>query len=981
MKKRFLPLLLLPSLGVSAFASPLGIWASEELPTSASVGDSISIPSKTLTYDGESKSADILITSPSGASYSGSKLSITEPGVYQVTYRAYFGSHEEKETHTIRVDYRAQDLFKANDYASASSGSFSYDPSFKGVKATFKNNGVLTYVKPVDITKFSKESPLVSFIIDPSAIGTADFSTFNITLTDVYDSSNYVTINCVDSGTTNTYGEGMYVKAGANGQTLYGYERDNHRHSDPSFGSAIRCSFRGITLSGNYHQASFYYDYPNQDVYGYPNYEASPAMRKIVGLNSKADHPTDPFGGFSKGLAYLSFEAKNFSSGSGDVVFTSIAGESLDGGSYSDKEAPEIKVDLAGNASIPDAVKGRKYKIFEASSFDSFDGDVETDTKVYYLPTDGKKIDVETEEGYFTPLHVGDYQIVYKAKDRFLNGSEIKLSLYCGKNSNELLGVLPEKKMEGEVYSSLSLPSLDDFSVSGGSGVITKSRFIIDPSGNLASCPLDQFTPTEVGVYTVRYQAFDYLGQAAIGNLKITVRNLASPIFLNEISLPVAFVKGEKASLPEAKAKMPGEKSPLDCPVEIYVNDEKISGNSFLPSGEVAKIAYVASSLKKEFTVPVVDLEQGAKQEKYLYGDGVSSISENEISFTSNEEGEVTFLRSLKSSSLLLKFLLPDMVAGEAMKVRMNNVSLTISKEENGYALASPSGLKTSLTLDNDGSIYLSYDNLTRKVSDASELAILPIEADDEGNAFAGFEEDITLSFALGKDRTVSVSKINNQTFGLRGRSSPLDEIGPELSLPEMPAVKQMLGASVTLPIVKAYDVLNEVASCELTLVKPDRSTVKLDPSVENVLTFEEYGSYRLEYMASDCKGNTSRTIRLFSVYEINKPTLSLTSSLKESYAPGEEIALPSYEVSDDSSSYVLAYILLTPDYERVMLLKDESGNLTYYLDMDDYSPYKVTSTSFKLSKEGDYTLLAVVRDQFYNVTAKEIKFNVKGAN
>ncbi len=382
MKKRFLPLLLLPSLGVSAFASPLGIWASEELPTSASVGDSISIPSKTLTYDGESKSADILIISPSGASYSGSKLSIAEPGVYQVTYRAYFGSHEEKETHTIRVDYRAQDLFKANDYASASSGSFSYDPSFKGVKATFKNNGVLTYVKPVDITKFSKESPLVSFIIDPSAIGTADFSTFNITLTDVYDSSNYVTINCVDSGTTNTYGEGMYVKAGANGQTLYGYERDNHRHSDPSFGSAIRCSFRGITLSGNYHQASFYYDYANQDVYGYPNYEASPAMRKIVGLNSKADHPTDPFGGFSKGLAYLSFEAKNFSSGSGDVVFTSIAGESLDGGSYSDKEAPEVKVDLAGNASIPDAVKGRKYKIFEASSFDSFDGDVETDTKV-----------------------------------------------------------------------------------------------------------------------------------------------------------------------------------------------------------------------------------------------------------------------------------------------------------------------------------------------------------------------------------------------------------------------------------------------------------------------------------------------------------------------------------------------------------------------------------------------------------------------
>ncbi len=982
MKKRFLPLLLLPSLGLCSFATPLGIFAEGGLPEAASVGDTVSIPTKTLSYEGQSKNADILITSPSGAFYSGKELTISETGVYQVTYRATFGDHEEKETHFIRVDYRAQDLFKADGDILVSSGAFSYDESFKGVKATFKNNAALSFRKPIDLNSLSPDTPLVSFLIDSSAVGAADFSTFNITLTDAYNPANYVTINCVDSGTTNTYGEAMYVKAGAAGQTLYGYEKDDNRHSDPSFGSAIRCSFRSIALSGTYNQASFYYDYASQDVYGYPNYEIAPAKRKIVGLSSKADHPTDPFGGFSKGLAYLSFEAKNFNSGSGDVVFTSVAGIDLSQGNYLDEASPEIKVDLAGNLDIPEAVKGRKYKIFEASAFDAYDGDVETEVKVYYLSSEGKKIDVDVEGGYFTPLHIGDYKIVYTAKDRFLNEKEISLSLYCGRASEPLLGLLPFKKVNSVVYDTVSLPSLDDFAVSGGSGTIKKSRFIIDPSGCLLDWQEDKFTPSEVGTYTVRYQAFDYLGQAAISNLKLEVKNLSEPIFLSEISLPVAFVKGEKAVLPESKAKMPGEDNPVDCPVEIYVNDAKLDGHSFVPSGDSVKIAYLASSLKKEFTVPVVDLEQGAKQEKYLYGDGTGKVYENEISFTTSEEGEVTFLRALKSSSLSLRFTLPDMMENETMGVRMNAVSLTLRKEANGYSLTSPSGKQASLSLETDGSIVLSYDNSSRAIKDASGLEVLVLDQDDEGASFSGFEQDITLAFTLSAKRTISLSKINNQSFGTRGRETPADEIGPELSLPSsMPAVKQKLGASVTLPSAFAYDVLNEVSSFLLTLVKPDGSKETLDPSKENLVTFSQYGSYRLEYVATDAKGNSSKSIRLFSVYETEKPSITLTSSLKETYEVNEEIALPNYQVSDNSVDYELVFILLTPDYERIVLLKDQSGSLTYYLDKDDYSSYKVSSTSFKLSKAGRYTLLVIANDRFYNVTTKEITFNVKGAN
>ena len=982
MKKRIFLLLLLSFSGIASFGRPLSLAAEGDLPTSLEVGDSVNIPSKTLTYLDESKTAEVLITSPSGGVYTGNRLTIEEPGVYQVTYRAYFGSHEEKETHEIRVDYRARDLFECNDYVTVKSGSFSYDESLSGVKATFKNNGVLSYRKPVDLAKLGTDTPLVSFIIDPSAIAAADFSTFNINIVDAYDKNNYVAINCVDSGTVNTAGEGMYVKAGAVGQTLYGYETDTNRHSNPSFGSSIHSSFRAMSGSGEYHAAEFYFDYSSLDLYGYPNFISAPKRRKIVGLASKADHPTDPFAGFKTSLAYLSFEAKNFSSGSGDVVFTSIAGTSLDEDKYLDEKAPEIKVDLAGNLVAPDAALYRPYKVFEASSFDEFDADVETDCKIYYLPGDGKRIDVEIGDGYFLPRYIGDYQIVYAAKDRFLNENTLTISLSCLRESKPLLGVLSLNKLETTVYSSVSVPSFEDFVVSGGSGLISKNRLLIDPDGILSSLDSETFVPTKIGTYRVRYQAFDYLGQAVICDLKVTVKNLTSPIFLNEAKLPAAFVQGEKATLPIVQAKTAGETSPVDCPVDIYVNGSKIDGNSFVPTGGEVNIAYVASSLRQEYNVPVVDLAQGSKQENCLYGKGSSSVSENEVIFTATEEGDVTFVRSLKPSELILKFALPDTNEGETMKIKLsdgdNAVSLTVKKEGSGYSLATSSS-NSELTLDGDGSIYLAYDNIERKISDGSGYDILSLNFDDDGNSFVGFTNDITLSFHLNAGSSIALNKINNQAFGLRGRSSPLDEIGPELSLPSMPAVKQKMGSSVELPIVKTYDVLNEIASFNLTLIRPDKTQVALDPSVKNTITFDQYGSYRLEYVASDIKGNSSKTIRLFSVYETNPPELSVTSSLKDSYLVGDEIALPDYKISDDSSDYVVTFILLTPDYERIMLLKDESGSITYYLDKDDYSSYRVSSTSFKLKKDGTYTLLIRARDRFYNVTSKEISFTVKG--
>lgn len=985
MKKRLLPLLAFSALGLALSLPRFSVSAEGELPSTLSVGDTLNLPSKSMSYNGESKSAEILILSPSGATYTGNSLTIEEAGVYTITYRAFFGDHEEKETHTIRVDYTPCDLFKANDAVALKRGSFSYDGSLSGVKATFKNSGLLTFAKPLSLNKLGVATPLVSFIIDPSAKGTADFATFNINIVDAYNENNYVTINCVDSGTINTGGEAMYIKAGAVDQILYGYETDTNRHSDPSFGASIRSSFRAISSSGEYHTADFYLDNSALDVYGYPNFLASGKKRKIVGLSSQADHPTDPFAGFTSDLVYLTFEAKSFSSASGDVVFTSVGGMDLSADLFSDSDAPKISLDLAGNTDVPDAVLGRPYPLFEASSFDEFDGDVETQCNVYFLPGDGRKIDVSVDSSQFTPAYVGDYEIRYSSHDRFLNESQESLFVHCGKSSYPLLGTLPYYKTEATAYSAVSLPSLEDFSVSGGSGVIKKSRILIEPNGQLSPLSEDTFTPKDTGAYTIRYQAFDYLNQAVVCDLKVTVNNLVGPIFLGQINLPVAFVSGEETTLPLVEAKMPGETSPVDCPVEVYVNGEKLQGNAFTPEGSSVDIAYVASSERKEYAVPVVDLAQGQKQENILYGKGEATLSENAVTFKASEDGEVHSLRSLKPSELILKFGLPDFVDGDKVGVKLDDgcgaITLFVEKSDGGYKLSSSSRAGVGLTLDGDGDVYLRYDASTKQISDGSGLSVMAIGQTDDGSSFNGFSNGLRLSFLLEEGKSVALSKINNQTFGNRGRDIPQDEIGPEISLPSLPAVKQKVGSSVVLPKAEAYDVLNAVSTFVLTVVKPDKTKVELDPTLDNTLTFDQYGSYRLEYLATDAKGNSSKTIRLFNAYESNSPTLTLTSSLKESYGVGEEIALPAYTVTDDSQSYVVTMTLLTPDYERVVLLKDDSGAITHYLDKDDYSSYRVSSSSFKLSKEGHYSLLVIARDQFYNVSEKRVEFNVKGAN
>lgn len=983
MKKKCFPFLLSSFLLFGFLSDPKSVEAELSLPASSTIGEVVTLPSKTFSYNGINKEASILIKTPSGGCFTGKSLKIEEVGKYEIIYHSDFDGHEEKESYFIVVDRRNTDLFSSNQYASANSLPYLYDETFYGVKGVFNLNGELKFAKPIDLTKLDSDTPLVDFLIESSSQGEADFEQFNIKIEDIYDPSIYVNISFVDSGSVNCSGQGMYIKAGANNQTQYGYETDDKLWSDPSFGTCIKSSFRSLPIDNPTNSAKIYFDYNEKTLYASRNWFSSPSKQKIIDLDDKSVYPTDYFKGFKDGKVFLSFQAKGFNKNEGKVIFKSIAGIDLSSPIFLDEEAPKIDIDLDGSIIPPDATLGRKYKIFDAKAFDEYDGVKDVKKEVFYINSNDKKINVNIENGYFIPNQLGKYEIIYSAFDSFLNKSEVKYCIYAGINPNPINVYLDSNNLTGEVYSNISLPTLDRFEATRGNGRLVKSVLLIDPDGEVRDNPSFNFVPRKIGKYIARYQAFDYLGFAGIFDLEINVTNLSSPIFIDSISLPVAFAKGVKTTLPHVKALEPKGNEVISSSVSILINEEKLDGFDFVPSGDEVKVSYLASSLRKDFVVPVISLNNGENQDKYFFGNTLNSINEDNVSLKALENSKSTFVKTLNYSSFNIEFSFSDNKNDSLTSIILSegdlNVSLLIQKHGENYQISTKNGESSNFVISSNR-LSLGYNNKNKSISDISGNTLFAIEKDDKGAIFKGFTQSITLSLNIEKEETLYVYKINNQPFGKNGREVPLDEIGPELVFSSFPGVKQKSGSKIIVPSSSSFDVLNEIDNYSLTLIKPDRTRLELNPLIDNEISFDKNGSYRLEYVSIDSKGNQTKTIRLFKVYEEVEPELKLDSSLKEEYKTNETISIPSYVASDDSSYYVLNVILLTPDYERITLLIDENGSVTSYLDNDaELANLKVDSTSFRLKRAGNYSLIFNIRDRDYNSKTIRCQFKVVG--
>lgn len=1009
MRKRvlLLPLLVLTLTSVSFKSVPnrIDVLYADETVDNVKIGDTFFVEQKTLVYNEESKVVDGQIILPDGTSKEGKYFTIEMPGIYTVNYRAFFGTHEESISIYYHCHRTSGDFFissKKNNIPKA--GQYSHplkSGEIKGARLTLDSNTTFTYDGEIDFNSFGSDKPFIEFIVDTSKQSTSDLETLTVRLTDTEDNNNYVDITMTDSGPVDDDGRGCYVLAGSNKQYKTGYE--SSRLHTSKYGTNVGSSFRDLPEKGN-KPLGLYFDYTNKVPQVSPIIDTT-EKRRITDLDDKSIYGSNIWEGFTSGKAKLSIFANSLNNAEATIVVTKVGNMDLSPLDFVDTEAPIILIDYAGQSKIvpPKASVNKPYRIFDASVTDNYDHDLSYSTYVTFLDNVNDKVkDISIVNGCFTPKEAGNYTITYVAKDHSNNIGEqtVKVTTVDNDQAMSLSDLVP---ITNELYSEIALPSTSEVAalIVGGSGRAKVTRTILDSNNKEILIRDNVFVPTEIGDYLVHYDAVDYIGNTADCNLTVHVIEPGHPIFVGGVELPKVLIKGHKYVLPSYSGVEVVNNKTVSLESKIYINGELLSGNTFT-AGDTCNVKYVLTgqSGTQDFdaTIQVIDSGSPLNLANYFIGDFTKTVNNYDVSLTAS---------SGTATDLFASVLPYD---NPYVKFSINRDSIKFSKLVFKFtdSLNSNNSLSFHVTFS-AGKAYVSAGNDTEKyefgmlesneeeayaidfvtaqkiLKDINHKEIVITKFNDQGNVFEGFAGGVYLEVSMvgiTASSEVKMLTISNQVLGDLGLATYIDFANPVIIFKDKFINEQQYGEDAFVAGVDIFDVLSD-ASVTVTVKAPDGSfkLKNVDATSSHSFKLDQFGSYIVTYKGTDAEGNIASYPRKIVVYDFNAPELTITGSLKESYKLNDEITIPSYTVSDNLNDYKLDIFLLMPNNEERLLMTDQNGTVTSFLDSNSMvynSSFKVNSTTFRAEQYGNYTMRFVAYDPDFNKTVKELHFNVK---
>ena len=982
----------------SAFSSQMAL-AATPLPSWVFVGDALSFPIHILEYQGQKKVAKVRIISPTGKILTDESFVALEAGRYEVHYQASFGDVLQEETESFLSIRRSVDLFQGKgDVSFTNQSLFAYDNDFSGVKSRMNLGSRFTFSKILDMSSFDQTTPLAQFMVEPSTESSADFETLHLAFQDVENPSEGFSVVLENGGALNGEGRISYLRAGGTNQLLSGYERLGDQrifHNDGVWGTPMNHTFRGLTKEtiekSGYHPITIYYDFEENALYASTPYgQGEGKSDLVVDFGDVKDFPTNPWHGFPSKKAKLTIWGEGFHS-SANVLWTSVGGYDLTKREQQDTNGPKITIDFGNESKAPDGVVGMAYPIFKSTAFDDYDDGLNVETYVTYhderydadinIPLEGDKIQVEK---------AGEYRIHYEASDRSGNFSEITVPFTAGEEIAPMTLNVPSFDTESEAFQPFLLPSLDALSVDNAYGQCAFSCVLTDPEGNEIEIKDHTFVPEESGTYYVSFSAQDYLGRKASKKIALTILPSSKPIFVGAPDLPKAFMAGFHYSLPSLKAVETGSDGKAkDVEVRCYRDGVLSDQNDWVASGDQITIRYEAVGSSNnayiEKTIPVQNGDKGKMKSNYFYGENATLVEADEsMDVTFASSGEATFLRPLSKQNFETVFRLPS-TGLDGLFLRFHqkgkNATLRIHKSDDAYGVLFPKSDKEIALTNSAGFFGLSYDIYHQQFEDGLGKAIGMISFYDDGTPFDGLDEGFTFSFgfdALPVSRTLSLMRLSGQPFGHGGNPARAkDRINPIILLHNDFAVRQEVGATLTIPSASAYDVLNEIGEVTVS-VKNNEETLLAETSanIPHTLTFTKLAKYRVEYKVSDAEGNEGTYLKMIDVSEKEPPVLEVDlSSIASHYQLNDVLQLPEATARDNSgSAYVLAY-LLTPKNQTILLTRYGETKVSYLSKLG--ATIAVNDSAFRLWEEGKYRLRYVAYDESYNHMAKEAVFIV----
>ena len=969
----------------------------QDVPEEIALGETLTIIPAKIFLSGSEVTANVYVVDPSGEAKQTNLFKPEKIGKYVIEHR-YDGGVEKQY---VTVKDRYADLFTCGKNSSVTYGKMEGNNSVYGHTLHLANNSVVTYNKVIDLNKIefddtledrNQNKPLIEFIAQPKTVGRTDITGLYVVLTDVNDPENTVTMRFKYLDYVK---DSMWLRTKASGQGYVGYyygkEIIDNKHSKQIVdvhnaqghedgGFMVQSSFIQRMQAGHNmldDSVKVYFSNDKSTLYAKPWDFAAPlegdtwrnswAVREYASSDEKMLGGDSPWKGFSTGEVYMSIYGVGIES-SADITITTIGGEKVGEEFVKDTTKPTVNV----SENLPYGEVGKEYKIPEFSVKDDYSGVVKKGVTVVY---NGNTIPVN--DNGFIPTAEGTYKLSFYAEDAFGN-REVKTADVTVRESASaptvaFTGGLPATAYVGQW---ITIPS---YETDGNYVTATVKAYLNEEEIEIR---YGRVFLSSAGVLKIRVEAADYNGNEATP-AEITLSGISysiKPIFDEaELVLPKEFIHGDTFEFAEYKAKfysastgangisVPAKITVIDGAGEVSVVNGKYKptvSDTVTAANVKIEFAYNGESVSYEKTVPVkkISTGYGFMASYFVTENATAEASGNAVWFTAEENGSYSadFIRKIDCDALYFALRLDDYNADNNFIVRLTSaangstVNLFVKTSKGKCYLSLDGENYAFMNFNIDKCVYLSYSPKNRSIHDYYGTKILTIDSFADGKEFDGFGGGVYLGVTVDNataGEKIGIASIANQAFN----DNRADRIIPTIYHSFSLSGSFTVGKKISLPTVKAYDVLNATDTIKLSVYSGDKVLLdSVDASTVTEFTLEEIGQYQFYYSVLDSKGNKAESnVYVFSVQE-SKPELAFNGEFPETIKVGSELKLPSY-VKNDADIDVKIYY-------------SSAGSVLK----------EVTGKSVKITQKGIYTVYYVLTDKngnmnFYSFTIKAV--------
>lgn len=945
----------------SVYASSQTTGSSPGVSAYYTVGDTFTVPERTVSVDGQTVTAASTVIFPDGSATKNTQLTLTQAGLYTVKYAAAAYADEL----TFRVRNKAFGTTSANSVVRYETVErvFPTSPGYAdsqfnktGVMVRLAQGDTLTVAQVIDVGELTKDDVLVGLAAIPDEIGKCDFERFELVLTDVLDPS--VSLRISVNGYPN---EGLtypftYIRAGGQNQPRKGYEAGkNLIHVENNWGSGVTHSFYGVYDTTD---AGFDAAYNNPELHQIVKlrYDAGEVALYATTQNfvMDFDDPTyfdDLWHGFPSGKARLTISAANYSAVTANFLITEVYGVDLSDLTFYDEQKPVIETQ-AGET-MPTAAVGLPYPVPAAEAYDDY-GCHDVQTAVYYSYNTANPIRVEYADGAFTPDRDGWYTIRYTATDYYGNEESLLRWVFAEAPAAPQV-IVEETSLRGELGTLLMLPA---YSVQGGSG-LSEVTVTASDGTQTVDCTTLQFRPQSAGPWTITYTARDYVGQTGTATVTLETYPGERPLFTDTPVLPEVFISGAGYLLPDLYADDYTTGTRERRLAEITVFDDETpdgrtvaSGQTFTPTvtanGRTVTVRYTVDDAVLTREIPaILSYENGRLNiANYFVGTGITATAEE--TYTSvratEEAAQFVFANALLAQNLSLSLTTPAGLSDYAgLRITLTDadapdVSVTAEIRKNGSGSLFTVG-SGSVALTKGFTANESNNSFTFGYRDGMfymESASLSVTERTDGVPFTGFVRDkvwLTVEFLQpGEDAELRVTDINGQPI-VRTNA---DRIPPSAQVYGSYGGAYARGSVVTLPRVLAGDVLDPNITFTLTVTSPSGEPVTsedgvlldgADPTRTYEIALNDLGNYRVSYMMADTfEGREGLFVYQLSAIDSVAPVLSYSGEWAETAKTGELYMFPEITATDDYDGVTVLITVHMPNGRSVQLNPDTNA-------------------------------------------------------